>query len=91
MTPPLGFIICEQPDAVPTFSIMVTGQPPWYVSGFSSRAAAHEWLLRYLTSSNDMANRLSAERADWQREADERLRVDLAIALAPKTEKGKEN
>jgi hypothetical protein len=87
----LGFIINEVEGRPGIFAVMITGHTPWYVAGFDGRDQALDWLLAYLTTSNDLANRLSTEREDRAREADNDLRAKLALMMEPKTEKGKEN
>jgi RNA-splicing ligase RtcB len=61
---PLGFNI--QPTEDGLFALAVTGASSWYMTGFASRQAAHDWVLDYLTTMSENVSRLNIELAERQ-------------------------
>jgi hypothetical protein len=84
-----GFVVRQAEDG--RWLIAVTGETPWYVSGFKSSAFAHKWIRDYLTTMSDNNQRLHVEIAQKNLEHNDRLRLLTAEMLAHTTTKGKAN
>lgn len=62
--PPLGFNV--QPLENGEFALGVTGASSWFVSGFVSPQAIHDWVLEYLTTLSENMARVNIEAAERQ-------------------------
>ena len=90
--PQSGFTVIPVPVAGRvSWTVMVSGPNPWFVSGFHSRRSALGWVLDYLTTVNENHARLLLEEAERRRESDERSRLAQAALLEPVAKKGMEN